>query len=153
MARPGKARLGGAVEAWLGHAWQGVARLGGHACNGDLGQVERLPPFSSCPELSGTSVACPGHSATFRDMRTKTRQELETIIRRAADEQQWEVFSEDPRVMRKLALLHGPGKPKGEGAVWLLGPTELSFRRRRALDAAARQRLADRLAASRKTSG
>jgi len=61
-------------------------------------------------------------------MSTKTKAERETIICRAQDEHEWHVFSEDPRVVRKLARLHGPGKPKGEGLVWFLPPTGISFR-------------------------
>jgi len=61
-------------------------------------------------------------------MNTKTKAERETIICRAQDEHDWHVFSEDPRVVRKLTRLHGPGKPKGEGFVWMLPPTGVSFR-------------------------
>ncbi len=79
----------------------------------------------------------------------KTNAERETIIRRAADEQDWEVFTEDPRVQRILHRLWGAGKPKGEGGVWRVPKTGLSFRKPRALGADERKRLADRLAASR----
>lgn len=63
----------------------------------------------------------------------KTRAELETIIRRAADEQSWDVFSEDPVVMRKLLRLYGAGKKRGQGCVWTVPRTGLSFRRPRVL--------------------
>ena len=82
-------------------------------------------------------------------MTTKSNAERETIIRRAADEQDWEVFTEDPRVQRILYRLWGAGKPKGGGAVWRVPKTGLSFRKPRALGADERKRLADRLAASR----
>lgn len=82
-------------------------------------------------------------------MVTKTRAEQETIIRRAADEQDWDVWSEDPRVDRKLTAVYGPGKPKGAGFVWLVPATGLSFRRQSALSAAERQRRASVLAKTR----
>lgn len=86
-------------------------------------------------------------------MATKSNAERETIIRRAADEQDWEIFTEDPRVERILHRLWGAGKPKGGGGVWRVPKTGLSFRKPRALDAAARKTLADRLAASREARG
>jgi hypothetical protein len=61
-------------------------------------------------------------------MTTKMKSERETIICRAQDEHDWHVFSEDPRVVRKLTRLHGAGKPKGEGFVWMVPPTGISFR-------------------------
>lgn len=62
-------------------------------------------------------------------MTAKTRAERETIICRAQDETEWHVFSEDPAVVRKLTRLHGPGKPKGQGWVWRVPKTGISFRR------------------------
>lgn len=82
----------------------------------------------------------------------KSNAERETIIRRAADEQDWELFTEDPRVIRIMSKLWGSGKPKGDGAVWRVPKSGLSFRKPRALDAAARKTLADRLRVAREAS-
>jgi hypothetical protein len=82
----------------------------------------------------------------------KSNAERETIIRRAADEQDWELFTEDPRVIRIMSRIWGAGKPKGEGAVWRVPKAGLSFRKPRALDAAARKTLADRLRVAQKAS-
>lgn len=81
-------------------------------------------------------------------MATRTRSEQETIIRRAADEQQWDVFSEDPRVVRLLERRHGPGRPHGSGFRWLLGAPCVSFPRARQMSDAQRQEAAARLAAN-----
>lgn len=65
----------------------------------------------------------------------KSNAERETIIRRAADEQDWEVYSEDPRVVRKLTKLFGPGVSgsQSDGSVWTLPKTAVSFRKPRVL--------------------
>lgn len=86
-------------------------------------------------------------------MATKTRSERETIIRRAADETKWEVFSEDPRVIRKLEGLYGPGRQdhqSAEGLVWDLPATGVSFRKPRKMTEAQRKEAAARLAEVRK---
>lgn len=75
-------------------------------------------------------------------MATKTRAEQETIIRRAADEEAWEVFSEDPVVVRKLTSIHGLGKAKGSGMVWTVPRKGISFRKPVVLGAAEKQRRA-----------
>lgn len=78
---------------------------------------------------------------------TKSRAERETIIRRAADEQTWDVFSEDPRVIRVLERRHGPGFPHGSGFRWVLGAPCVSFPRKRAqLSEEQRAEAAERLA-------
>lgn len=79
----------------------------------------------------------------------KSRAELETIIRMAADEQQWTVFSEDPRIIRKLSAKYGAGEAKGGGWLWRVPIRLLSFRALRILSAAARKKASDRLAAAR----
>lgn len=82
----------------------------------------------------------------------KTNAERETIIRRAADEQEWEVYSEDPRVIRKLTAIYGPGRVSGtqsDGRVWQVPPNGLSFRKPVVLSAAEKERRASRLAAAR----
>lgn len=77
----------------------------------------------------------------------KSRAEQETIIRRAADEQTWDVFSEDQRVIRVLEARHGPGLPHGSGFRWVLGAPCVSFHRQRAkLSEEQRKEAADRLA-------
>jgi hypothetical protein len=78
----------------------------------------------------------------------KTRAEQETIIRRAADEQTWDVFTEDPRVIRVLERKHGLGRAHGSGFRWTLGASCISIRgvpvrseAQRAADAKAGERL------------
>lgn len=82
-------------------------------------------------------------------MTTKTRAELETIIRRAADEKSWDVFSEDPKVIRKLTQNHGEGEHWGGGRRWELPPTAISFRKPVKLSDSQRQKASERLAAAR----
>jgi len=67
----------------------------------------------------------------------------------AADEQHWSVFSEDPRIIRKLSAKYGAGQAKGGGWLWSVPLRLLSFRALRILSAADRKRAADRLAAIR----
>lgn len=78
----------------------------------------------------------------------KTNAERETIIRRAADEQNWEVFSEDPRIVRKLTKLYGYGRAdtQSDGRVWILPPTGLSFRALRVISPEQKQALRERMA-------
>jgi hypothetical protein len=60
-----------------------------------------------------------------------SRAERETIIRRAADEQTWNVWTEDPKVVRELTQKFGPGSSKGIlGLEWELDPGCVSFRRK-----------------------
>jgi hypothetical protein len=82
----------------------------------------------------------------------KSNAERETIIRRAADEQDWEVYSEDPRVIRKLTGLFGTGRSsaQSDGKVWVLGPKVLSFRKPRVISEEQRQVLRERMAKARK---
>jgi len=75
---------------------------------------------------------------------TKTRAEQETIIRRAADEKSWDVFSEDPKVVRKLTRLYGEGKPHGQGYRWLLPANGIAIRKPRVLTQEQRSELAER---------
>lgn len=82
-------------------------------------------------------------------MATKSNAERETIIRRAADEQDWDLFTEDPRILRLMNEMLGPGKPKGGGCVWRVPRSVLSFRRQRALSAEQRKMLSDRMRAMR----
>jgi len=81
----------------------------------------------------------------------KSRAEQETVIRRAADEQQWDVFCEDPRVIRVLEARHGPGRAHGNGFRWLLPASSVSFPRRRQLSEQQRLDAARRLASVRRT--
>lgn len=62
-------------------------------------------------------------------MAKKTRAEMETLIRRAADETAWEVFSEDPKVVRKMTRLYGVGEAKGQGMVWRVPPTGVCLKK------------------------
>jgi len=87
----------------------------------------------------------------------RTRSEMETIIRRAADEQEWVVFSEDPVIIRRLESLFGAGEKKSDtGRVWRLPRKGVSFRRPRTTqgcDDQKRKELADRLAKARASRG
>lgn len=80
----------------------------------------------------------------------RTRSEMETIIRRAADEQEWVVFSEDPVIVRRLASLFGPGEKTSDiGRVWKVPRKGVSFRRPakpREISDQARKQSAERLA-------
>jgi hypothetical protein len=82
---------------------------------------------------------------------------METIIRRAADEREWVVFSEDPVVVRRLESLFGPGEKRSDiGRVWRLPLKGVSFRRPRktqGCDEQKRKELAERLAKARKSRG
>jgi len=88
-------------------------------------------------------------------MANKTNAERETIIRRAADEKDWEVYSEDPRIIRKLEKLYGCGRTdhQSDGRVWILPPNGLSLRKPRALGAEQKEKLRARLAKNREKSG
>ncbi len=87
--------------------------------------------------------------STTQPSRPKSRAEQETIIRMAADEQHWSVFSEDPRIIRKLYAKYGAGQAKGGGWLWSVPIRQLSFRALRVLSAADRKKAADRLAEAR----
>ena len=57
-----------------------------------------------------------------------SREEQETVIRRAADESQWTVWTEDPAMIRKLTKQYGPGQKDGDyGFLWMLDKTRISF--------------------------
>lgn len=71
----------------------------------------------------------------------KTRAETETVIRRSADEATWDVFSEDPKVIRKLERLYGQGKNCGHGFRWEIPPAGISIRKPRELTAEQREKL------------
>jgi hypothetical protein len=82
-------------------------------------------------------------------MANKTRAEMETVIVRAADEQTWSVFSEDPRVIRVLERRHGGGRKHGSGFRWTLGASCVSFPAPRRLSEQQRKVATERLAAMR----
>lgn len=61
---------------------------------------------------------------------------METVIRRASDEKQWEIFTEDRRVITKLTKLYGPGEsrhPQSDGLWWVLPASGVSFRKPRVM--------------------
>jgi len=109
--------------------------------------VEQGP--SSQPRIIEAMTATPRSASTPPATKAKSRAEQETIIRMAADEQHWSVFSEDPRIIRKLSAKYGAGQAKGGGWLWSVPLRLLSFRALRILSAADRKRAADRLAAIR----
>ena len=79
-------------------------------------------------------------------MKPKSREELETVIRRSAADQSWTVFSEDPRVIRKMVKLYGSGKQKsGVGFEWEVPSTAVGLRRPRVLTAEQKKALAEKL--------
>ena len=79
-----------------------------------------------------------------------SRAEQETLIRRAADEDSWEVFSENPTVIRKLTELYGQGERVGpHGFQWRIGRNCLTFRRPRNLTEAQRREIGKRLLTAR----
>lgn len=85
---------------------------------------------------------------------SKTRAERETIIRRAADESDWEVFSEDPRIIRKMEKLWGKGHQdhqSTEGYVWTVPSSGVSLRKPRVLSEEQRDAAVQRLAEARKS--
>ena len=62
----------------------------------------------------------------------KTRHELETIIRCSAADRTWQVFSEDPKIVRKMTRLHGPGRKVSEfGLAWEVPLACVSLRKTR----------------------
>lgn len=69
-----------------------------------------------------------GDGSQERARSKKSRSEMETVIRRAADEDQWDVFTEDPRVIRKLEKCGFVGRQQGIGRRYLLQPQNISFR-------------------------
>ncbi len=77
----------------------------------------------------------------------RSKAEQETVIRRAADELEWDVFSEDPKIIRKLQSRFGDGQrvPGGEGYRWLLPPSAISIRKPPTLNEAQRLRMAGNL--------
>jgi len=63
-------------------------------------------------------------------MANLSRAERETIVTRAADQSEWSVWTEDPRVQRILRRRFGPGKKVGEHALrWTLPPSGVQFRK------------------------
>lgn len=62
-----------------------------------------------------------------------TPAERETIIRRAADERQWSVFTEDPVVIRKLDRLFQATEVTAHGKRYKLPLGAISFRQPRQL--------------------
>lgn len=104
---------------------------------------------SSQPRILKAMNNLSSGASTPPKSRSKSRAEMETIIRMAADEQQWTVFSEDPRIIRKLSAKYGAGEAKGGGWLWRVPIRLLSFRALRVLCAADRKKAADRLAAAR----
>jgi len=72
-----------------------------------------------------------------------SRAELETIITRAADEQDWRVFSEDPRIIRRMTRAHGEGSKVGAlGREWVVPKGCVSLRKSLAMTSAQKSRLA-----------
>lgn len=79
-----------------------------------------------------------------------TRSERETIITRAADESDWHVFTEDPRVIRRMEKNHGPGKKVGAlGFEWTVPSACVSLRKPMSINAAARKARVKALEAAR----
>lgn len=70
-----------------------------------------------------------GGDSQGRQIRSKkSRSEMETLIRRAADEDRWDVFTEDPKVIRLLERRGHSGSPQGIGRRYSLEPGCISFR-------------------------
>lgn len=44
----------------------------------------------------------------------KSKAELETLIRGCASDRTWVIFTEDPKMIRKLTKLHGSGRQVSE---------------------------------------
>lgn len=69
-----------------------------------------------------------------------SRAERETTIRRAADQDSWTVYSDDPVVIAKLTRLHGEGEAMGQwGRSWILPLRSISLRKGTASPRTARQ--------------
>jgi hypothetical protein len=74
----------------------------------------------------------------------KSRAETETIIRKAADEDHWTVFTEDPKYVRRLEFVtKSKGKPKGVGREWVVPESVVSFRKLVELSPEERERRSD----------
>lgn len=59
-----------------------------------------------------------------------SRMERETHIRRNGEDAEWEIFTDDPVMIRKLTKLHGDGKPSGQfGRAWKVSRRSVSFRK------------------------
>lgn len=83
-----------------------------------------------------------------------SRSELETIITRAADQQDWTVFSEDPRVIRRMTRNHGEGRKAGAlGREWTVPKGCVSLRKSLSMDSAAKARRAAMAADARAARG
>ena len=82
----------------------------------------------------------------------RSRPEQETIIRRAGDKQEWEVCTNDRRVVTKLTKLHGPGMADyqcSDMQRWTLPAECVGFRAKskpRAMTDEQRQAASDRMA-------
>lgn len=51
----------------------------------------------------------------------KTRTETETIIRQSAADKEWVVFSEDPKIIRRMEKLFGQGRRRSDvGTEWIV---------------------------------
>lgn len=84
-------------------------------------------------------------------MKPKSRDELETVIRASASDRTWTVFSENPRIIRRLEKHHGPGrKVSACGYQWDLPMNCVSFRRAIRLSEEQREARAAKLRSARK---
>lgn len=79
----------------------------------------------------------------------KKRDELETVIRQSAADKYWVVFTEDPKILRKMTRLFGPGKPKSAlGQEWVIPQSAVGLRKPRFLSDSAKATAAARLLAA-----
>lgn len=75
-----------------------------------------------------------------------TRQERETIIRKADDQDTWNVFSESPRDIRRFTKRWGPGTQVSSTAVvWTVDEKLLSPRSPRTISDEERAKRAERM--------
>lgn len=81
---------------------------------------------------------------------TKTRAELETLIRASAADRTWSVFSEDPKFIRRMAALFGPGrKVSAVGYAWTVPLKAIRPRITRTVQGAQRDKLVAKLQGAR----
>jgi hypothetical protein len=80
----------------------------------------------------------------------KSRQELETVIRASAADASWDVFTEDPKMIRRLRALYGDGLRVSEfGWRWVVPLNLIRPRRARLLTEESKQKRAAALASAR----
>ena len=64
-----------------------------------------------------------------------SRLEQETIIRRSAADQEWDIYSDDPAIQRKLERCGWAGEPQGEfGRRYLVPRAAITIRSRSGLE-------------------